>query len=77
MEHQYDTIGDMDLSSGRSKEIKSESSSHEKNKSTPTSLSELCEQLRERITLKSQHYSISHEDQQALVSLKKILDQNS
>ncbi|KAA0720945.1 Coiled-coil domain-containing protein 87 [Triplophysa tibetana] len=56
----------VDSMTGRSKEVKSESSSHEKNKSTPTSLSELCEQLRERITLKSQHYSISHEDQQAL-----------
>ncbi|XP_056604571.1 coiled-coil domain-containing protein 87 isoform X2 [Triplophysa dalaica] len=56
----------VDNMTGRSKEIKSVSSSHEKNKSTPTSLSELCEQLSERITLKSQHYSISHEDQQAL-----------
>ncbi|XP_057180529.1 coiled-coil domain-containing protein 87 isoform X2 [Triplophysa rosa] len=60
----------MDISvynmTGRSKEVKSESSSYEKDKSTPTSLSELCEQLRQRITRKSQHYSISHEDQQAL-----------
>lgn len=56
----------VDKMTGGSKEVKSESSTYEKDKSIPTCLSKLCEQLRERITRKSQLYSISHEDQQAL-----------
>lgn len=61
----------MCLSPGRSKEVKSEPSSLKKDKSIPSSLTELCQQLRARIAQKSQLYSMSHEDQQALVSLKK------
>ncbi|XP_026085076.1 coiled-coil domain-containing protein 87 [Carassius auratus] len=53
----------------RSKEVKSAFSTYKKNKSAPTSLTQLCKQLEERITQKSQHYSISHEDRQSLTAV--------
>nr|XP_055046557.1 coiled-coil domain-containing protein 87 isoform X2 [Misgurnus anguillicaudatus] len=65
--------GHMDINTDRmadrSKEVKSKSSSPKKGKSTPASLSELCEQLTERISQISQLYTISHEDQQALTTV--------
>ncbi|XP_073724899.1 coiled-coil domain-containing protein 87 isoform X4 [Misgurnus anguillicaudatus] len=65
--------GHMDINTDRmadrSKEVKSKSSSPKKDKSTPASLSELCEQLTERISQISQLYTITHEDQQALTTV--------
>ncbi|XP_016390477.1 coiled-coil domain-containing protein 87-like isoform X1 [Sinocyclocheilus rhinocerous] len=58
-----------DRMTDRSKEVKSAFSAYKKNKSTPTSLTQLCKQLEERITQKSQHYSISHEDRQSLTAV--------
>ncbi|XP_016136038.1 coiled-coil domain-containing protein 87-like [Sinocyclocheilus grahami] len=63
----------MDLSvnrmTDRSKEVRSESSAYKKGKSTPTSLTQLCKQLEERITRKSQRYPIHHEDCQSLTAV--------
>ncbi|ROI15405.1 Coiled-coil domain-containing protein 87 [Anabarilius grahami] len=58
-----------DRMNDRSKEVRSESSAYKKDKSTPTSLTQLCKQLEERITQKSQHYSICHEDRQSLTAV--------
>ncbi|XP_051546470.1 coiled-coil domain-containing protein 87 [Myxocyprinus asiaticus] len=58
-----------DMMKDRAKEVRSESSAYEKNKTTPTSLSELCKLLEERISQNSQLYSICHEDQQALTAV--------
>ncbi|KAL1275725.1 hypothetical protein QQF64_035348 [Cirrhinus molitorella] len=53
----------------RSKQVRSVSSAYKKDKSTPTSLTQLCKQLEERITQKSQRHSVSHEDRQSLTAV--------
>ncbi|XP_048010980.1 coiled-coil domain-containing protein 87 isoform X2 [Megalobrama amblycephala] len=58
-----------DRMTDRSKEVRSESSAYKKDTSTPTSLTQLCKQLEGRITQKSQHYSICHEDRQSLTAV--------
>lgn len=57
-----------DRMTDRSK-VRSESSAYKKDKSIPTSLTQLCKQLEERIIQKSQHYSICHEDRESLTAV--------
>ncbi|XP_051976551.1 coiled-coil domain-containing protein 87 [Xyrauchen texanus] len=53
----------------RAEEVRSRFSAYEKNKTTPTSLAELCKLLEERISQISQLHFIYHEDQQALTAV--------
>ncbi|KAK7149749.1 hypothetical protein R3I94_009151 [Phoxinus phoxinus] len=58
-----------DRMTDRFKEVRSESSAYKKDQRIPTSLTQLCKQLEERITQKSQHYSICHEDRESLTAM--------